>query len=124
MAVFRRYVYAVSLHAITSDRIRQKLSEKGGTENLLKIRDIVESLCQKLDIHDTAESSKELDKLNLKEFLKFHGAGDSALAAFATATRVMLGMPFESLDSGSFKPLIVFRSRAFGNRRTLLPQLL
>jgi hypothetical protein len=47
----------------------------------------------------------ELDKLNLEEFLILHGAGESALAAFATATKVMLGMPFESLDSGSSKPL-------------------
>jgi hypothetical protein len=124
MAVFQRYVYALSFHADVSDRIRQKLSEKGGTENLLKIRDVVESLCQKMDIYDTAESSKELDKLNLQDFLKFHGAGDSALAAFATATRVMLGILFESLNIGTYKPLTLFRSRAFGDRRTLLPQLL
>jgi hypothetical protein len=124
MAVFLRYVLPVSFHANASDRIRQKLSEKGGPENLLKIRDIVERLCQKMDIYDTAESSKEFDELNLLEFLKFHGAGDSALAAFATATKVMLGMPFQSLDGGSSKPLIVFRSRALGNKRTLLPQLL
>lgn len=59
---------------------------------MVKIRDMIESLCHKLDIRDTANSGKEFDKYSLEEFVKSEGAGPSALASITVATRAMLGM--------------------------------
>ena len=52
---------------------------------------------QKIDIFNTAESGKELDKLSLEDLLKSKGAGESAMATFATGTKVLLGMSLEKL---------------------------
>lgn len=48
---------------------------------------------------DTASSGKEYDSLTLEEFLKTQGAGESAMATFTVATRAMLGMLLEKLNS-------------------------
>ncbi|KAH8805489.1 putative mao-B [Xylogone sp. PMI_703] len=72
--------------------VPEKIAEVAGVDNLVKTRDLMESLCQKLDIWDTANSGKEFDKYNLEEFLKSNGAGTSALASVTVATRAMLGL--------------------------------
>lgn len=59
---------------------------------MVRIRNMVESLCQELDIYDPVASAKNLDKLNLEEFIRSEGGGKSAMAAMTVATRAMLGM--------------------------------
>ena len=54
---------------------------------------MLENLCQQIDIFDTAESGKELDRFNVEELLRSRGAGPSAMTIVAIATRLMLGMP-------------------------------
>lgn len=58
---------------------------------MVKIRDLIESLCQKLDIFDPARFQRDLDKCNLEEFVRSNGGGNSALASVTVATRAMLG---------------------------------
>jgi hypothetical protein len=58
---------------------------------MVKIRDLIESLCQKLDIFDPSGSRQDLDKCNLEEFVRSQGGGKSALASITVATRAMLG---------------------------------
>lgn len=72
--------------------VPEKLAEKTGVENLVKIRDLVEKTCQELDIFNTSDSGKDLDKYNMEEFLKANDAGPSAIASISTATRAMLGL--------------------------------
>ena len=73
-------------------KVPGRLAEKGGVENMVKIRDMIERLCQDLDISDTANSGKEFDKYTLEEFIKSKGAGPSAVASISVATRAMLGL--------------------------------
>ncbi|RFU31059.1 hypothetical protein B7463_g5271, partial [Scytalidium lignicola] len=70
----------------------EKLAEAAGVDNLVKIRDLIESLCQRLDIRDTTESGKEFDKFTLEQLLKSNGAGVSAMASITVGTRAMLGL--------------------------------
>ncbi len=58
---------------------------------MVYIRNLVEKLCQELDIYDPASSARPLDKATLEEFVKSEGGGKSALAAMTVATRAMLG---------------------------------
>ena len=58
---------------------------------MVKTRDLMESLCQKLDIYNTSTSGKDYDKHNLEEFVKLQGGGASALASISVATRAILG---------------------------------
>ena len=58
---------------------------------MVYIRNLVEKLCQELDIYDPASSARPLDKMTLEEFVKSEGGGKSAFAARTVATRAMLG---------------------------------
>jgi monoamine oxidase len=69
-----------------------KLAEEGGVENMVRIRNLIESLSQEMDISDTANSKKHLDNLTLEDFVKTEGGGKSALASVSVATRAMLGL--------------------------------
>jgi len=59
---------------------------------MVRIRDLVETFCQELDIYNPVASSRNLDKLSFEEFINSEGAGKSALAAMTVATRAMLGL--------------------------------
>jgi monoamine oxidase len=79
--------------------VPKKLAEDGGVEDMVRIRDLIENLSQKIDIFDTANSMKHLDTLTLEEFVKAEGGGKSALASTTVATRAMLGL--EPSDIGA-----------------------
>ncbi|KAH8646400.1 putative mao-B [Tricladium varicosporioides] len=69
-----------------------KLNEINGTENMAQIRDLVEDLCQKLDLYKLTPEARDFDKLNFEEFVKSRGGEKSAMAAATVWTRAMLGL--------------------------------
>jgi hypothetical protein len=58
---------------------------------MLFIRDRVEELCQKLDLHDPAATGQYLDKYSLEDFARTQGGGEAAVQTVTIWTRVMLG---------------------------------
>ena len=58
---------------------------------MVHVRDLVDEMCQQLDLYKITAAGEELDKLTLEEFVKAQGKGDSALAAATVWTRAMLG---------------------------------
>jgi len=63
---------------------------------MVYIRDLVESLCQKVDISKPAASAdvlgKNYDTMTLAEFVKSEGGGITALGTVSVWTRAMLGL--------------------------------
>lgn len=66
---------------------------------MIRIRDLFESLCQKIDIHDPDHLSSvealggiDYDQMSMKEFVEFHHGGETALCTVAIWTRAMLGV--------------------------------
>jgi hypothetical protein len=55
------------------------------------IRDRVEEMCQKLDLHDPVATGQHLDKYSLEEYAKIQGGGEAAVETVKIWTRVMLG---------------------------------
>ena len=74
----------------------QKEAEKGAVQNMVYIRDLVETLCQKIDISSPVESGKAIgkdyDTMTLEEFVKSEGGGKTALGTASVWTRAMLGL--------------------------------
>lgn len=58
---------------------------------MAQMRDLVEEICQKLDLYTITAAGHDLDKLTFEEFVKAQGKGDSALASATVWTRAMLG---------------------------------
>jgi hypothetical protein len=69
----------------------QKLLPEGGADGMLFIRDRVEELCQKLDLHDPVATGQYLDKYTLEDFARSQGGGEAAVQTVTIWTRVMLG---------------------------------
>jgi len=74
---------------------------------MVRIRDLFESLCQKIDIYnpDPLSSLEALggvnyDQMSMKGFVEFHKGGETALATVQIWTRAMLG-----LESGEVSAL-------------------
>lgn len=59
------------------------------TENIVKIRDLIEELCHTIDIKRPYGS--QYDNVSLEEFVKQQGAGEKALGTVSVWTRAMLG---------------------------------
>lgn len=59
---------------------------------MVKIRDLAEEVCQKLDIRNPNNAGGDLDSLTLEDWVLKHDGGRSGLAAATIWTRAMLGM--------------------------------
>lgn len=59
---------------------------------MVKIRDLAEEVCQRLDIRNPTDAGAELDSLTLEEWVIRHDGGKSGLAAATIWTRAMLGL--------------------------------
>jgi hypothetical protein len=55
------------------------------------IRDRVEEVCQKLDLHDPVARGQHFDKYTLEEYARIQGGGEAAVETVKIWTRVMLG---------------------------------
>jgi monoamine oxidase len=80
--------------------------EKGGVKDMVRIRDLFESLCQKVDIHDlNPMSSLEVlggvnyDQMNMTGFVEFHKGSETAMATVSIWTRAMLGLEPEEVSA-------------------------
>lgn len=92
MGVFQRYVLtSFSMEKKKYAKEAFQLKEVNGTENMVQIRDLVEDLCQKLDLYKLTPAAHDLDKLNFEEFIKSRGGEKSAMASATVWTRAMLG---------------------------------
>jgi hypothetical protein len=58
---------------------------------MLFIRNHVEEMCQKIDIHDPVTTGRDLDKYSLEEYARIQGGGEAAVETVKIWTRVMLG---------------------------------
>jgi hypothetical protein len=58
---------------------------------MLFIREKVEEMCQKIDIHDPVAIGRDLDKYSLEEYARIQGGGEAAVETVKIWTRVMLG---------------------------------
>jgi hypothetical protein len=58
---------------------------------MLLIRNLVEEMCQKLDLHDPVGSGQQYDKMTLEDLARIHGGGEAAVETVKIWTRVMLG---------------------------------
>lgn len=66
---------------------------------MVRIRDLFESLCQKIDIHNPDPLSPfealegiDYDQMSMKEFVEFHKGGETAMCTVTIWTRAMLGL--------------------------------
>lgn len=59
---------------------------------MVRIRDLAEEVCQKLDIRSPSQAGADLDSLTLEDWVLKHDGGKSGLAAATVWTRAMLGM--------------------------------
>jgi len=58
---------------------------------MVYVRDLVEDICQKLDLYKITDIGHDLDELTFEDFIKSQKKGDSALAAATVWTRAFLG---------------------------------
>lgn len=58
---------------------------------MIHIREMVENMCQKLDLYNITPAGYDLDKITFEEFIKAEGKGPSAVASATVWTRAMLG---------------------------------
>src|ERR1700712_378681 len=66
---------------------------------MIRIRDLFESLCQKIDIHNPDPLSSldalggvNYDQMSMKGFVDYHKGGETALCTVTIWTRAMLGL--------------------------------
>lgn len=88
---------------------------------MIHIREVVEDLCQNLDLYQITPAGDALDKLTFEEFVKAEGKGPSALASATVWTRAMLG-EVEIFQQRGF--VNEHRSRTAGNERFVFSGLL
>lgn len=60
-------------------------------ENMVHFRDLVEEMCQQLDLYEMTAMAHDLDKMTFEELIVSKGKGPTALAAAKVWTRAMLG---------------------------------
>jgi len=58
---------------------------------MLFIRELVEEMCHKIDIHDPVATGEPLDNVSLEAFAREKGGGRAAVETVKVWTRVMLG---------------------------------
>ena len=59
---------------------------------MVKVRDLAEEVCQKLDIRKPLDGGGDLDKITLEGWILQHDGGKTGLAAATVWTRAMLGL--------------------------------
>jgi len=59
---------------------------------MVYIRDLTETVCQQLDIHDPVATGKSLDKYSLEDWVNESVEGNTAIASVRVWTRAMLGL--------------------------------
>ncbi|KAF2170006.1 hypothetical protein M409DRAFT_64393 [Zasmidium cellare ATCC 36951] len=78
-------------------------TDQAEIDDILRIRDIFEQTCQKIDISDpVAQDQKlrtKLDSITFEQWLKSLGAGRGALNALSVGTRAMLGVEPSELSA-------------------------
>lgn len=71
-------------------------SDKAELEDVVRVRDLFEQTCQKIDLSNVVASSKDvqkdLDDMTFEEWIKSQGGGEHALNALTIGTRAMLGV--------------------------------
>jgi monoamine oxidase len=85
-----------SVHSFTYGGIPTKEVENGGVNDMIRIRDLFETICQQIDPKDPLLSSKTLgidyDTMSMADFVKHHEGGETALCTVSIWTRAMLGL--------------------------------
>ena len=59
---------------------------------MLKVRDLAESICQTIDIHNPTGTGKALDNITLEQWVRQETLSETALASVRVWTRAMLGL--------------------------------
>jgi monoamine oxidase len=92
-----------SVHSFPYGQIPGQEVEAGGVENMVKIRDLFETLCQKVDVEDLLSSVKTLgidyDKMSMADFVRYHKGGETACCTVSIWTRAMLGLEPEEVSA-------------------------
>lgn len=70
----------------------QALSEPEGLSEMLRIRQLFEDTCQRVDIQQLKESEVELDQMTVRQWVESHSKSKTALASASVWTRAMLGL--------------------------------
>jgi monoamine oxidase len=92
-----------SAHSFPYGQVPAKEVEVGGVDDMVRIRDLFEKLCQTVDLEDPLSSVKTLevdyDKMSMADFVRFHKGGDTALCTVSIWTRAMLGLEPEEVSA-------------------------
>lgn len=80
------------------------VNEPGGVSEMLRIRQLWEDECQRIDIHNTTAASdpREFDKLSVRDWVEKHSSSKTALASASVWTRAMLGLEPEEVSALHF----------------------
>jgi monoamine oxidase len=85
-----------SVHSFPYGGTPGKEVEVGGVQDMVRIRDLFEETCQKVNVADPLASYKalgvEYDKMSMADFVTFHKGGDTARCTVTIWTRAMLGL--------------------------------
>lgn len=79
---------------------------KGSVRDMVRIRDLFEDLCQKIDINNSDPMSSlaalggvNYDEMSMKGFVDFHKGGETAMCTVTIWTRAMLGLDPEEVSA-------------------------
>lgn len=70
----------------------EALSEPEGLSEMLRIRQLFEDTCQRVDIRRLKETENELDQITLQQWIESSSKSKTALASASVWTRAMLGL--------------------------------
>ncbi|KAF7190535.1 putative flavin-containing monoamine oxidase A [Pseudocercospora fuligena] len=93
-------------HPYGSLEVSEDGSDKAEIEEIVRVRDVFEETCQKIDIRNPVASGKklreDLDLITFEEWLKSIGAGEHAMNALKVGTRAMLGVEPSEMSATYF----------------------
>ncbi|QDS67446.1 hypothetical protein FKW77_000470 [Venturia effusa] len=88
-----------SVHMFPYGKTPKQEVEIGGVKDMIRMRDLFETLCQKIDIYDPNHLSSlealggvDYDQMSMKGFVEFHKGGETAMCTVTIWTRAMLGV--------------------------------
>nr|POE90598.1 putative flavin-containing monoamine oxidase a [Quercus suber] len=81
-------------------------SDKAEIDDIIRVRDLFEETCQKIDINNVVASArkihKDLDNLTFRDWVMAQGGGEHALNALTIGTRAMLGVEPSEVSAAYF----------------------
>jgi monoamine oxidase len=92
-----------SVHTFPYGSTPQQEVEAGGVNDMVRVRDLFEELCQRIDIRDPVGSVKKLDGvhdgMSMRDFVVFANGGETAMRTVGIWTRAMLGLEPEEVGA-------------------------